>query len=109
MQAERVGSETMLAQIVQMVAEAQRSRAPIQRLAAVVAGYFVPAVVGIAVLAFIAWAVLGPAPALAHPLVAAVAVPIIALPVRLGLATPLSDPVGVGRGAPSGCLLTKSD
>src|SRR3546814_13034700 len=96
MQAERVGSETMLAQIVQMVAEAQRSRAPIQRLADVVAGYFVPGVVGIAVLAFIAWAVLGPAPALAHALVAAVAVLIIACPCAAGLATPTAIPVGLG-------------
>src|SRR3546814_1727137 len=89
MRAERVGNETMLAQIVQMVAEAQRSRAPIQRLADVVAGYFVPAVVAIAALAFIAWTIWGPAPALAHGLVAAVAVLIIACPCALGLATPM--------------------
>src|SRR3546814_3945521 len=82
MRAERVGNETMLAQIVQMVAEAQRSRAPIQRLADVVAGYFVPAVVAIAALAFIAWTIWGPAPALSHGLVAAVAVLIIACPCR---------------------------
>jgi Cu+-exporting ATPase len=109
MQAERVGSETMLAQIVQMVAEAQRSRAPIQRLADVVAGYFVPAVVGIAVLAFIAWAVWGPAPALAHALVAAVAVLIIACPCALGLATPMSIQVGVGRGAQAGVLIKNAE
>src|SRR3546814_2447218 len=86
MRAARVGNETMLAQIVQMVAEAQRSRAPIQRLADVVAGYFVPAVVAIAALAFIAWTIWGPAPALAPGLVAAVAVLIIACPCALGLA-----------------------
>lgn len=109
MQAERVGSETMLAQIVQMVAEAQRSRAPIQRLADVVASYFVPAVVGIAVLAFIAWTVWGPAPALAHGLVAAVAVLIIACPCALGLATPMSIQVGVGRGAQAGVLIKNAE
>ena len=109
MQAERVGSETMLAQIVQMVAEAQRSRAPIQRLADVVAGYFVPAVVGIAVLAFVAWAILGPPPALAHALVAAVAVLIIACPCALGLATPMSIQVGVGRGAQAGVLIKNAE
>jgi len=109
MRAERVGSETMLAQIVQMVAEAQRSRAPIQRLADVVAGYFVPAVVGVAVLAFIAWAVWGPAPALAHGLVAAVAVLIIACPCALGLATPMSIQVGVGRGAQAGVLIKSAE
>ena len=109
MRAERVGSETMLAQIVQMVAEAQRSRAPIQRLADVVAGYFVPAVVGVAVLAFIAWAIFGPAPALAHALVAAVAVLIIACPCALGLATPMSIQVGVGRGAQAGVLIKNAE
>jgi Cu+-exporting ATPase len=109
MRAERVGSETMLAQIVQMVAEAQRSRAPIQRLADVVAGYFVPAVVGVAVLAFIAWAIWGPAPALAHALVAAVAVLIIACPCALGLATPMSIQVGVGRGAQAGVLIKNAE
>ncbi|PXX95794.1 heavy metal translocating P-type ATPase [Halomonas sp. LBP4] len=109
MQAERVGSETMLAQIVQMVAEAQRSRAPIQRLADVVAGYFVPAVVGVAVLAFIAWAIFGPPPALAHALVAAVAVLIIACPCALGLATPMSIQVGVGRGAQAGVLIKNAE
>ena len=109
MRAERVGSETMLAQIVQMVAEAQRSRAPIQRLADVVAGYFVPAVVGVAVLAFVAWAIFGPPPALAHALVAAVAVLIIACPCALGLATPMSIQVGVGRGAQAGVLIKNAE
>jgi len=109
MRAERVGSETMLAQIVQMVAEAQRSRAPIQRLADVVAGYFVPAVVTIAVLAFIGWALWGPPPALAHALVAAVAVLIIACPCALGLATPMSIQVGVGRGAQAGVLIRNAE
>lgn len=109
MQAERVGSETMLAQIVQMVAEAQRSRAPIQRLADVVASYFVPAVVGIAVLAFAIWAIWGPAPALAHALVAAVAVLIIACPCALGLATPMSIQVGIGRGAQAGVLIKDAE
>ncbi|MBI2737103.1 MAG: heavy metal translocating P-type ATPase [Rhodospirillales bacterium] len=109
MQAERVGSETMLAQIVQMVAEAQRSRAPIQRLVDVVAGYFVPAVVAVAVLAFIAWAIWGPPPALAHALVAAVAVLIIACPCALGLATPMSIQVGVGRGAQAGVLIKNAE
>jgi heavy metal translocating P-type ATPase len=109
MRAERVGAETMLAQIVQMVAEAQRSRAPIQRLADAVSGYFVPAVIAIAVLAFIAWAVWGPAPALAHALVAAVAVLIIACPCALGLATPMSIQVGVGRGALAGVLIKNAE
>jgi heavy metal translocating P-type ATPase len=109
MRAERVGAETMLAQIVQMVAEAQRSRAPIQRLADRVSGYFVPAVVAIAVLAFGAWALLGPAPAMAHALVAAVAVLIIACPCALGLATPMSIQVGVGRGAQAGVLIKNAE
>lgn len=109
MQAERVGSDTMLAQIVQMVAEAQRSRAPIQRLADTVAGYFVPAVVAIAVLSFVSWALWGPAPALAHALVAAVAVLIIACPCALGLATPMSIQVGVGRGALAGVLIKNAE
>jgi len=109
MRAERVGSETMLAQIVQMVAEAQRSRAPIQRLADVVASYFVPAVVAVAVLAFIAWAIWGPPPTLAHALIAAVAVLIIACPCALGLATPMSIQVGVGRGAQAGVLIKNAE
>jgi Cu+-exporting ATPase len=105
MRADRVGAETMLAQIVQMVAEAQRSRAPIQRIADVVAGYFVPAVVAIAVVAFVVWSLVGPAPAMAHALVAAVSVLIIACPCALGLATPMSIMVGTGRGAQSGVLI----
>ena len=99
MRAEKVGSDTLLAQIVNMVAEAQRSRAPIQKLADVVAGYFVPAVVGVAVVAFIVWWVWGPEPRLAHAVVNAVAVLIIACPCALGLATPISIMVGTGRGA----------
>ena len=102
MRAEKVGRETMLARIVQMVAEAQRSRAPIQRLADQVAGWFVPAVVGVAALAFLAWWAFGPAPALAYGLIAAVSVLIIACPCALGLATPMSIMVGVGRGAGPG-------
>ncbi len=109
MRAERVGSETMLAQIVQMVAEAQRSRAPIQRLADVVAGYFVPAVVVIAVIAFVVWSLVGPAPAMAHALVAAVSVLIIACPCALGLATPMSIMVGTGRGAHAGVLIKNAE
>ena len=109
MRAEHVGSETMLAQIVQMVAEAQRSRAPIQRLADRVSGYFVPAVVTIAALAFAVWAIWGPPPALAHALVAAVAVLIIACPCALGLATPMSIQVGVGRGAQAGVLIKNAE
>ena len=105
MRAERVGADTLLAQIVRMVADAQRSRAPIQRLADVVAGYFVPAVVICAVLAFIGWFVAGPEPALAHAIVAAVAVLIIACPCALGLATPMSIMVGTGRGASAGVLV----
>ena len=105
MRAERVGADTLLAQIVRMVADAQRSRAPIQRLADVVAGYFVPAVVICAVLAFIGWFVAGPEPAFAHAIVAAVAVLIIACPCALGLATPMSIMVGTGRGASAGVLV----
>jgi P-type Cu+ transporter len=105
MRAARVGAETMLARIVQLVAQAQRSRAPIQRLADRVAGWFVPAVVGVAVLAFIAWWLLGPAPALTYGLIAAVSVLIIACPCALGLATPMSIMVGVGRGAGLGVLI----
>jgi Cu+-exporting ATPase len=109
MRAERVGGETMLAQIVQMVAEAQRSRAPIQRLADVVAGYFVPAVVLVAVLAFIVWSLVGPPPAMAFALIAAVSVLIIACPCALGLATPMSIMVGTGRGAQAGVLIKNAE
>src|SRR6266478_1343070 len=105
MEAERVGSETMLAQIVKLVSEAQRSRAPMQRLADRVSAYFVPAVVVAALLAFLAWAFFGPEPRLAHGLVAAVAVLIIACPCALGLATPMSIMVAVGRGAHAGILV----
>jgi len=104
MRAERVGSDTLLARIVALVAEAQRSRAPIQRLADRVAAWFVPSVVAVAALAFLAWAVFGPEPRLAHALVAAVSVLIIACPCALGLATPMSIRVGVGRGARAGVL-----
>ena len=103
--AERVGSHTLLAQIVKMVSEAQRSRAPIQRLADVVAGWFVPAVIAVSALTFLAWALFGPEPRLAHALVNAVAVLIIACPCALGLATPMSIMVGVGRGAAAGVLI----
>jgi Cu+-exporting ATPase len=109
MRAERVGAETMLAQIVQMVAEAQRSRAPIQRLADVVAGYFVPVVVVVAVVAFVVWALVGPPPAMAYGLIAAVSVLIIACPCALGLATPMSIMVGTGRGAQAGVLIKNAE
>ncbi len=109
MQAENVGSDTLLAKIVNMVAEAQRSRAPIQKLADVVAGYFVPTVVGVAVAAFIAWWVWGPEPHLAHAVVNAVAVLIIACPCALGLATPISIMVGTGRGAMAGVLIKNAE
>jgi Cu+-exporting ATPase len=105
MQAERVGRETLLAQIVQMVSEAQRSRAPIQRLADKVSGYFVPAVLLASVATFVLWAWIGPEPRLAHAIVNAVAVLIIACPCALGLATPMSIMVGVGRGAQAGVLI----
>jgi heavy metal translocating P-type ATPase len=105
MRAERVGRDTMLSRIVEMVASAQRSRAPIQRLADQVAGWFVPIVILIAVLAFLAWAMLGPEPRMTFGLVAAVSVLIIACPCALGLATPMSIMVGVGRGAQSGVLI----
>jgi Cu+-exporting ATPase len=104
MRAERVGSETMLARIVQMVAEAQRSRAPIQRLADVVASYFVPAVIVVAMVTFLAWAFVGPEPRLAYALINAVAVLIIACPCALGLATPMSVMVAMGKGASLGVL-----
>ncbi len=109
MRAERVGSDTMLARIVAMVAEAQRSRAPIQRLADRVAGWFVPAVLAVAGLAFAAWAASGPAPALSYALVAAVSVVIIACPCALGLATPMSIGVGVGKGAGAGILIRSAE
>lgn len=109
MRAERVGSETLLAQIVQMVAEAQRSRAPIQRLADVVASYFVPAVVIIAVMTFIVWSIWGPEPQMAHGLVNAVAVLIIACPCALGLATPMSIMVATGKAAQNGVLFRNAE
>src|SRR6202140_3337482 len=98
MRADKVGADTMLARIVTMVAEAQRSRAPIQRMADTVSGYFVPAVLGVAVMAFVAWAIWGPAPALSYALIAAVSVLIIACPCALGLATPMSIGVAIGKG-----------
>jgi P-type Cu+ transporter len=109
MRAERVGSETMLAQIVQMVSQAQRTRAPIQRLADKVAGWFVPAVIAAAVVTFIVWAVAGPEPRLAHAIVNAVAVLIIACPCALGLATPMAIMVGTGRGARAGVLIKNAE
>jgi len=109
MEAERVGSDTLLAQIVQMVAEAQRSRAPIQKLADQVAGFFVPAVVGVAVLTFLIWAFWGPEPKLAHALINAVAVLIIACPCALGLATPMSIMVATGQGATMGVLFKNAE
>ena len=109
MRAERVGRETMLAQIVKLVSEAQRSRAPMQRLADRVAAYFVPAVIAVAVLAFIGWALFGPEPRLAHALVSAVSVLIIACPCALGLATPMSIMVAVGRGAHAGVLVRNAE
>jgi P-type Cu+ transporter len=109
MRAERIGSETLLAQIVQMVAEAQRSRAPIQKLADTVSGYFVPAVISIAVITFIVWSIIGPPPAMAYALVNAVSVLIIACPCALGLATPMSIMVGVGRAAQAGILVKSAE
>src|SRR6266576_231219 len=109
MRAERVGSDTLLAQIVRMVAEAQRSRAPIQKLADVVAGYFVPAVVLVAMITFIVWAMFGPEPSMAYGLLNAVAVLIIACPCALGLATPMSIMVGTGRGATAGVLIKNAE
>jgi len=107
--AEKVGRDTMLSRIVQMVADAQRSRAPIQRMADQVAGWFVPAVLAVAALAFVAWGIWGPEPRLAHGLVAAVAVLIIACPCALGLATPMSIMVGIGRGAGQGVLIKNAE
>src|SRR4051794_36896982 len=108
-EAEKVGRDTMLSRIVQLVAEAQRSRAPIQRLADQVAGWFVPAVIGVALLAFVAWSVWGPEPRFTYGLLAAVAVLIIACPCALGLATPMSIMVGVGRGAQAGVLIKNAE
>src|SRR5262245_39168915 len=109
MRADRVGRDTMLARIVQMVAEAQRSRAPIQRLADQVSGWFVPLVIAIALLAFIAWSIWGPEPRMTYGLIAAVSVLIIACPCALGLATPMSIMVGVGRGAQAGVLIQNAE
>jgi P-type Cu+ transporter len=109
MRADKVGEGTMLSRIVAMVSEAQRSRAPIQRLADTIAGYFVPAVLAVAVLAFVAWAVWGPAPPFSYALIAAVSVVIIACPCALGLATPMSIGVGVGKGAGMGVLIKSAD
>jgi len=107
--AERVGNDTLLAQIVRMVSEAQRTRAPIQRLADVIASYFVPAVIVVAILAFVGWAAWGPDPRLAHALLSAVAVLIIACPCALGLATPMAIMVGTGRGATAGVLIKNAE
>lgn len=109
MRAQAVGADTMLSRIVAMVAQAQRSRAPIQRLADLVAGWFVPAVLVIAVLSFVAWAIWGPQPALAFALISAVSVLIIACPCALGLATPMSIMVGTGRGAQGGVLFQNAE
>ncbi|NDU78294.1 HAD-IC family P-type ATPase, partial [Actinomadura sp. DSM 109109] len=107
--ADKVGRDTMLARIVQMVAEAQRSRAPIQRMADEVAGWFVPAVIGVALLTFVAWLVWGPSPAFSYAVITAVAVLIIACPCALGLATPMSIMVGVGKGAQNGVLIRDAE
>ena len=107
--ATRVGGETVLSQIVELVAQAQRSRAPIQKLADTVAGYFVPAVIAVAVVAFSAWSIFGPSPAMAYGLVAAVSVLIIACPCALGLATPMSIMVSTGRGAQAGVLIRDAE
>ncbi|HSC27552.1 MAG TPA: heavy metal translocating P-type ATPase [Vicinamibacterales bacterium] len=109
MRAERVGNDTLLAQIVRMVSEAQRTRAPIQRLADVVASYFVPAVVAVAAISFVAWSILGPEPRLAMALLSAIAVLIIACPCALGLATPMAIMVGTGRGAAAGVLIKNAE
>ncbi|AOL94568.1 Cu+-exporting ATPase [Porphyrobacter sp. LM 6] len=109
MRAERVGRDTMLARIVQMVADAQRSRAPIQRLADTVSGWFVPIVIAVAAIAFVSWSLVGPSPAMGYGLIAAVAVLIIACPCALGLATPMSIMVGVGRGAQAGILIKNAE
>jgi len=109
MRAERVGADTVLAQIVRMVTEAQRSRAPIQKLADQVAGYFVPAVLGIAIVTFVVWATVGPSPRMAHALINAVAVLIVACPCALGLATPMSIMVAMGKGATTGVLFKNAE
>ncbi|HWF75808.1 MAG TPA: heavy metal translocating P-type ATPase [Caulobacteraceae bacterium] len=109
MRADKVGADTLLSRIVQMVADAQRSRAPIQRMADIVSGWFVPAVIGVAVLAAIVWATIGPEPRFAYALLAAVSVLIIACPCALGLATPMSIMVGVGRGAQAGVLIRNAE
>jgi Cu+-exporting ATPase len=109
MRADKIGADTMLSRIVAMVAEAQRSRAPIQRMADTVSGYFVPAVLGIALASFAVWALWGPAPALSYGLIAAVSVLIIACPCALGLATPMSIGVGVGKGAGAGVLIKSAE
>src|SRR5437762_10932488 len=109
MRAEKIGSETLLSQIIQMVADAQRTRAPIQKLADAVSGYFVPAVISIAVITFIVWSIIGPPPAMAYALVNAVSVLIIACPCALGLATPMSIMVGVGRAAQAGILVKNAE
>ena len=109
MRADRIGADTLLAQIVRMVSEAQRSRAPIQRLADTVSGYFVPSVIVVAIVTFIAWGIFGPEPRFAHALVNAVAVLIIACPCALGLATPMSIMVGTGRGAEAGVLIRDAE
>src|SRR5580704_12008979 len=109
MRADRVGSETLLSQIVRMVSQAQRSRAPVQKLADRVAGYFVPAVILVALITFIAWAIYGPEPKMAHALLNAVAVLIIACPCALGLATPMAIMVGTGRGALAGILVKSAE
>src|SRR5271163_1508770 len=109
MRAERVGSDTLLARIVHMVAEAQRSRAPIQSLADTVSGWFVPGVIAAALVTFLVWSMVGPAPAIGFALVNAVAVLIIACPCALGLATPMSIMVGTGRGASAGVLVKNAE
>ncbi|NBW75765.1 MAG: heavy metal translocating P-type ATPase [Sphingomonadaceae bacterium] len=109
MRADKIGRDTMLARIVQMVADAQRSRAPIQQLADTVSGWFVPVVIAVAAIAFIVWSLVGPAPAMGYGLIAAVAVLIIACPCALGLATPMSIMVGVGRGAQAGILIKNAE
>jgi Cu+-exporting ATPase len=109
MRADKIGADTVLARIVRMVSEAQRSRAPIQRLADIVSGWFVPAVIGVALVTFAAWMIWGPAPALSHALIAAVSVVIIACPCALGLATPMSIMVGIGKGAGVGVLIKSAE